>query len=179
MSASSVLNQIGVWFGGAYDAGNHRYGTPQVTGLGAVRRGRPKRLDTAEYYLGAAQGTATGSVMFIGRAGEGTDRRVAFGGATSGIKRIAHPIQLTVWVRSTAAYAEDCEDYTVALRDAILDRIHTDRSLGSGGWEAGGFYVGEGGPPWIRWRISDVATAEDVNHQTLTVAFDAVEYIYA
>lgn len=179
MGLASVVNQIGIYFGGTYDAGNHRYGTPQVAGLGAVRRGRPKRLDAAEYYLGQSQGTASGSVMFVGRAGEGSDRRVAFGGPTSGVKRIAHPIQLVVWVRSTALYAEDCEDYTIGLRDAITDRIHADRELGSGGWSNGGFQVGEGASPWIRWRLSDVATQEDVQHQTLTVSFDAVEMIFA
>lgn len=184
MSTPSVLNQLGVYFGGLYDATLRRYGTPQVTGLGAVRRGKAKRLDPAEFYLGmsADPTPANGAVMFVHELG-GTERRVAVAGATDGVKKVTHDVELEIWCRSTEAYAEDASDAVYALKEAIFARIHADRTCGSGGFEAGGFQVGEdregGGTPFLAWEIAGPETSAEVTKHTLTVAFTATEYIHA
>ena len=182
MTTPSVINQLGVYFGGAYDTTLRRYGTAQVTGLGAVRRAKPKRLDPAEFYLGMAAGAEAGAVMFVHELG-GSERRVAVAGATSGVKKVTHDIELELWCRSTESYAEDAADAVYALKEAIFARIHADRTCGSGGFEAGGFQVGEdregGGTPFLAWEISEAESSVEVTKHTLTISFTATEYIHA
>lgn len=182
MSTASVVDQLGVFFGGPYDTTQRRYGTPQVAGLGAVRRGRPKDSDASEFVLGQQVGTISGAVMFVRVVGGG-ERRIGFAGPTDGGKKVAHFIHLTIWIRSTASDAEDVDDFTHTLLDAIRARIHGDRTCGSNGLENGGFEVGEDydgpGSDLIEWDLSDVVTSANLSKQTLTVQFSASEYIQA
>lgn len=182
MSSSSVVDQICKFFGGPYVAAFKYYGTPQVTGLGAVRRALPKDADATQWYLGMPDGTESGSVMRV-RVQTGAETRVAFAGATSGGKKVAHNVELLVQVRSTARDAEDVEDYTRSLLDAIRDHIHADRTCGSGGLEVGGFQAGEDyegpGTDVIEWEMSEVDTSAGGSKQTLAIRFSASEYIQA
>lgn len=185
MSSSSVIDQIGVFFGGAYVAAFKCYNTPQVAGLGAVRRGKPKDADAAQWYLGMPAGTAFGSVMVV-RLSDGAEKRVAFAGPVSGGKKVSHEVVLQVFVRSTALDAEDVEDYTRTLLDALRDRLHSDRTCGSGGLDGQptpGFEIGEDydgpGSDLIEWHLSDVETSANLSKQYLTIHFSASEYIEA
>ena len=182
MSSSSVIDQICVFFGGAYQEQNRYYGTPQVPGLGAVRKALPKNADKAQWYLGMIDGTASGSVMRV-RLQSGAETRVAMAGAHSGGKKVAHFVELLIQVQSTSLDAEDVEDYTRGLLDAIRDRIHSDRTCGSGGFEVGGFQVGEDyegpGSDLIAWELSEVETSAGLSKQALTITFSASEYIEA
>lgn len=181
MTAVSVVNQLCVYFGGAYDWKSHSYRTPalSVPGLtmGAVRRAKPKRFDQADYFLGAA-GTGIGCQMFFFLK-PGVESRVGFGGATAGLKRVSHSVEMLCLIRSSAPYAEDVQDALYALQDAIRARIHADRTCGSGGIENGGFQVGEGGEPWIRWSDSEVESTAERTEALLPVSFEAHEYIIA
>jgi hypothetical protein len=46
----------------------------------------------------------------------------------------------------------------MTLKDAIFARLRADRTCGSGGFEAGGFHMGEGGEPWFRWGMGQAKT---------------------
>lgn len=182
MSSTSVLDQVCQFFGGAYQPQFRYYGTPQIAGLGVVRRALPKKTDDAEFYLGMPPGTESGSVMRV-RIVAGAETRVAFAGATSGGKKVSHSVELRVQIQSTGRDAEDIEDFTLTVLDAIRDRIHGDRTCGSGGLENGGFQVGEDydgpGSPVIEWHMSEVDTSVNVSKQVLTLTMSASEYIVA
>lgn len=182
MSSNSVLDQIGVFFGGAYQPQFKYYGTAQIPGLGVVRRGKPKDDDRAQYYLGMVDGTESGSILVI-RIGDGAETRVAMAGATSGAKKVSHSVELHFFVVSTARDVEDVEDYTRDLLDAARDRIHGDRTCGSSGLENGGFQVGEDydgpGSPVIEWTLSEVETSAGLSKQKLVITMSASEYIEA
>lgn len=180
MTAVSVANQLCTYFGGAYDAGTHSYRTPQITvpglTMGAVRRAKPKRFDQADYFLGAP-GTGLGCQIFI-FIKPGSESREGFGGATAGLKKVSHSVEMFGLIRSSAAYAEDVEDALHALQDAVRARFHADRTCGSGGIEAGGFQIGET-PPWIRWHESEVESTAERTEALLPFSFEAHEYIIA
>lgn len=177
MSVQSVQDQICQFFGGPYNHDFHDYRTPQLDGLGAVHRAFPKRQDQADFYLGRV-GTDNGSVMVVWLL-EGDEQRIAVAGATDGRKRVVHAVELHCFIRSTAAYAEDAQDYSYGLLDGIRGLIHADRTCGSGGFESGGFQIGEGQAPRLHWRMEQGNTSEDVTEIYLLITTDAVEIIAA
>lgn len=184
MSATSVLNQLCVYFGGPYDAGTHTYRTPQITvpgmAVGVIRRAWAKRDDHADYYLGAT-GIFTGCQIVV-QLDSGRESRAAVGGATSGLKHVQHDVEMHCFIRSSASYAEDTQDSTYALLDAIRARIEADRTCGSGGFEAGvgvGFQVGEGGAPHLQWHTSAGRSSAEETKAYLNIHFAADEYVMA
>jgi len=182
VSSTSVIDQLCEFFGGAYQEQFRYYGTPQVPGLGAVRKALPRDADVAQWYLGMPDGTESGSVMRV-RLQTGAETRVASAGQFSGAKKVAHNVELKILIRSTARDVEDVEDYSRGLLDAIRTRIHGDRTCGSGGIEQGKFQVGEDyegpGSDLIEWDLSEVETSSNLSKQTLTITFSASEYIEA
>lgn len=181
MPATTVAHGLATFFGGSYDAGTRTYRTPQLTvpgvAMGVLRRARPKRVDQADFYLGAT-GATTGCMIYL-LLSPGEESRVGLGGARYGLKHIQHEVTMDCLLRSTAEYAEDTQDALYALQTAITDRIHTDRTCGSGGIEVGGFQIGEGGPPWIHWVTSDVVSTAEKTEALLRCSFAASEYIIA
>jgi hypothetical protein len=178
VTAVIVRDTICQFFGGPYDAATRTYRTPQVAGLGVVRRAWAKNDDHNDYYLGMPPGTACGSQMVV-QLGDGHEQRVAMAGATSGYKKVAYAVTLNLFLRGEVAYAEDAQDSWYALRDALIAKIRTDRTCGSGGFEAGGFQVGEGGEPWIRWHMEEANTSEELSLGYLSIEFEAHEYVEA
>lgn len=178
MTAQAVQNQICVYFGGPYDYPTRSYRTPQVPGLGVVRRAFPKREDEAEFFLSTGPGVGLGSAMVVWLV-DGDERRIAFAGATDGRKRVAYQVQLHLFVRCKLDHAEDGQDYAYGLLDAIRDHIHADRTCGSGGFEVGGFQVGEGDAPQFRWHLEQANTSEDVTDLYMRIETDALEIIAA
>jgi hypothetical protein len=176
MTAAVVLDQLCTFFGGAYDPDTRTYRDPQVAGLGAVRRAFPKRDDKIYYTLGAT--TDHGCVMVV-QLRHGDERRIAVGGATSGVKQCRYLAELHCFIRSTAAYAEDAYDYACDLREAIIARVHGDRTCGSGGIEVGGFQVGEGDSPRFEWDLPPAETHAELTKLYLHIAFDVLEYVQA
>ena len=177
MTAANVQDQICQYLGGAYDPNTHSYRTPQVSGLGAVRRAFPKREDLADFYLGQT-GVASGCVLVVWLI-DGGEKRIAVAGAVDGRKQVRHMVQLHCFIRSTALYAEDAQDYAYGLLDAIRARIHADRTCGSGGFEAGAFQVGEGQDPLFNWHMEQGNTSEDVTEIYLLITTDAIEIVAA
>lgn len=178
MTAIDVRNSICAYFGGVYDPTSRSYRTPQIAGLGAVRRAAPKRMDAADFTLGQPAGTANGSIMIV-YVPAGSEHRVAVAGATSGIKQVDYTVGVELLIRSTAGYAEDAQDYAYTLLDAVIAHIRTDRTCGTGGFEAGGLQVGEGESPRFDWAMSPPETSAEVTKLTVWLELDAREYVYA
>lgn len=149
------------WFGGPYDPDSRSYRRPQLEGLGVVRRGRPKSEDDADFFLGApASGALMGSWMWV-HIDSGTEERVAVAGH-HGLKEVTSAVVLHVFLRSYAEWAEDAQDAFYDLQERILARLREDPALGSGGFEAGGFDVGEHDSRGIRWAMAPAETSDEL-----------------
>ena len=137
MGEVQVINKTCEYFGGStYDTPTRSYRNPTVSHLGAVRRGLPTVVDENDYFIGQPPGTASGSMMVI-LSPEGQEFRVAMAGATDGLKQCDYALEMRVYIMSTEGYAEDVQDFMRQLRDDIIAKIRLDRTLGSGGFEAG------------------------------------------
>lgn len=167
-----VRDAVCRWFGGAYDPETRSYRDPQVRNLGAVRRARPKREDDADYFLGApAYGALMGSQMWV-HIDAGTEKRVAVAGQY-GLKEVTSAVVLHVFLRSYAEFAEDAQDAFYELQEAILARLREDPALGSGGFENGGFDIGEHDTGGIRWAMAPAETSEEMTTGYLFMEFSA------
>jgi hypothetical protein len=78
-------------------------------------------------------------------------------------------------MRSYAEWAEDAQDAFYDLLEALKARIRADRCMGSGGWEVGGFDVGEGAP-WLRWSMAPAETSAEMTQGYLAIEFQARYY---
>lgn len=171
----TVRDGICMWFGGPYDSATRSYRTPQVDGLGVVKRGRPKSFDDSEYYIGApSSGVVMGSAMYM-HIGSGVETREAFAGAFSGLKLLRSQVTLYCFLRSLTEFGEDAEDAFYDFLEAMKNRIRADRAMGSGGWELGGFVVGEGSAPPVRWQMNPPDTSSEMVTAELDIQF-AVDY---
>lgn len=163
------------WFGGPYDERTRSYRTPQVEHLGVVRRARPKSEHVPDYYLGAAgAGAVMGSMMLV-HVDSGIESRAAIAGAFGGLKFLTASVMLHVFMRSNAEFAEDGQDAFYDLLEGLKTRIREDRTLGSGGWEVGGFDVGESNP-WLRWNMAPAETSAEVTTGYLAIEMAARYY---
>lgn len=182
MTVQTVLNSICTYLGGPYDAARRIYanapGAPLVAGLYTVRRAWAKQDDHAMYTYGANPHPLSGAMMIV-QIPSGDERRVAVGGATSGLKKVAYAVEMHTYVRSEEPYAEDSQDFGFGLKDAIFARLRADRTCGSGGLEAGGFHIGEGGQPWFRWAMGQAKTSAGLTKVYLRIECEAHEYIQA
>jgi hypothetical protein len=176
LTVAGVRHGLCAFFGGAYDADSRSYRSPQIAGLGAVRRAFAKRFDQRDYTLDEIADTGCLMVVQLER---GDERRIAVGGATSGVKRRHHEAHFHCFVRSAAGFAEDAQDFADALLDGVIARIHSDRTCGSGGIEVGGFQVGEGDAPMFEWEMPPAETASEVTKVYLHIVTDVLEYVAA
>lgn len=179
---SLIVQKVAEFFGGTtYDTNTRSYRNPTVSGLGVVRRGFTHQEDMSNYFINQPPGTASGSVMVV-QCPSGHESRIAMAGATNGLKEFRSLVQLHIFVVSNSSFSEDMQDYTYQLRDDIVNLMHTDRTLGTGGFEAGtgiGFIVGEGGEPWIRWNSSEPDFEDNWWKMYLLIEFDAVMMLQA
>lgn len=158
-----ILDQICSFFGGPYVPAFHAYRTPTVAGVAQVRRGFDKLVDFAEFFVGQPAGTLTGCQIVVA-FNDGVERRLTFP-AVTGRKHNTIRVELNCFLWSTAPYVEDAQDQVHAIRRALIAKIRTDPTLGSGGFEAGGFQVGEaddrGAGGDITWAVGQPETDED------------------
>ena len=134
-----IRTGVAVFFGGdAYDAAARIYRpTPLVlSGLAGVRPYWTTRFEDRDFLAGLTDGRGMGAVMSVHIA-QDSERRIALGGPTGGFK--ARPLQLELWVWHYArtAVIEDAQADLDDLLDAIVNRIHGDRTLGGAVVEAG------------------------------------------
>lgn len=170
------LDQICTYLGGVYDPAYHSYRSPTIPGVGVVRRGVPKVQDWAEYTEGLGEGTETGCMITV-TMNTGDERRITVP-ARLGVKHISVTVVLHCFFYSMAAYGEDLQDQVHYVRRSILDQLALDNTLGSGGFEAGGFQVGEaderGAGGETTWGTSPPETDEDnTSQQYMWIQFEA------
>lgn len=187
MSIVGVVDQVCTYFGGEYDPNKHAYLSTTVPGLGAVRRGRPRRTRRDDLFDGMACETF-GSTMLV-HCPSWQEQRTAVAGAHSGLKLVRCEVVLHLYLYSTAKFAEDAQDAFYELLDAIRDHIHADRTLGSGGFEARlpdgtpdprGLQAGEGdGALPLRGELEHVETFQNITRGYGLVAFDVDQFIHA
>lgn len=178
MTIQSALDGICRYFGGPYDSQTRTYRSSPLSqyGVGVVRRAWPKRDDHADYFWGQQPGARTGCqiVVYIPRS---TETRFALGGATSGQKNVLYEVQLCCYIRSRTPHAEDAQDDVYALRDALVDHLRLDRTLGSAVFEAGEHV--DGGSGSIDFDYGQPETKAEMTKSFLLMTFPAVEIVQA
>ena len=131
MSRATVRAAVAQWFDPAY-----------VPGLFATHRAEPKIIPGSDYGLeafGGNLGAGSGAYAIVHIADE-RERRVAIGGAHSGMKHVTYDIALVVHFRSVKPDALEAMDDYDALIEALKQRLRADRNLGQNGlviWQAG------------------------------------------
>jgi hypothetical protein len=178
VSVQTALDGIARYFGGAYDEDTRTYRSSPLSkyGVGVVRRSFAKRDNHADYFWGQPPGARTGAqiVVVIGRS---TERRIALGGAHGGMKHVLYEVTLNVFVRSNCTHAEDAQDDVYALRDALLEHMRADRTLGGAVFQAGEH--ADGGMDGIDTRYGEPETKAELTKSFVEVTFAAVEFIDA
>jgi hypothetical protein len=176
VSIASVLDGISRYFGGPYDEQTRTYRTSPVPGVGVVRRAWAKRDDHADYNHGMPPGTRTGCqiVVYIPRSSE---TRFALGGATGGHKNVLYEVQLCCYIRSNTRHAEDAQDDVYALRDALIEHLRADRTLGGAVFEAGEHV--DGGSGSIDFEYGQPETKAEMTKSFLLMTFPALEIVQA
>ena len=178
MSVSSVLDGICRYFGGPYDATTRTYRSSplQTVGVGVVRRAWAKDDRLADYFNGQQAGARTGCqmVVWIPRS---TESRFAVAGATGGMKNVLYEVQLCCYIRSRTPYAEDAQDDVYALRDALVDHLRADRTLGGAVFEAGEHV--DNGSGSIDFDYGQPETKAELTKSFLLMTFPALEIVQA
>jgi len=180
---TAVRDGIGVYLVGPYNAIERGYlpaivGAPPISGLNVGRRAWQKNDDKRDFTRDAPAGTRSGALLIV-HVGSGEERRIAVAGQAQGMKQVVHAVTLHVYVQSMEPLAEDAQDFAYALKDAIFNRIRTDPTCNSGGFEGGGFQIGEGGDPWLRWMMPPPATSAEMTRIYLRIECEAHNYIIA
>ncbi|MEE1838210.1 hypothetical protein [Streptomyces sp. SP17KL33] len=176
MSIQSVLDGIATYFGGPYDATTRTYRSSPLSGVGVVRRAWAKRDDHAEYFHGMQPGARTGCqiVVYIARSSES---RFAVAGATGGHKNVVYEVQLCCYLRSNTPYAEDAQDDVYALRDALVEHLRADRTLGGAVFQAG--EAVDGGIGTIDFEYGQPETKAELTKSFVVMTFPALEIVQA
>jgi hypothetical protein len=178
VSIQSVLDGICRYYGGTYDDTTRTYRSSPLTtyGVGVVRRAWAKDDNLADYFLGQDPGARTGCqmVVYIPRS---TETRFAVGGATSGHKNVVYEVQLCCYIRSRTPHAEDAQDDVYALRDALVEHMRADRTLGGAVFEAGEHV--DGGSGSIDFDYGQPETKAQLTKSFLLMTFPALEIVQA
>lgn len=178
MSIQTVQDGICRYFGGPYDETTRTYrSSPLVKyGVGVVRRAWAKDDNLADYFHGQDPGARTGVqiVVYIPRSSE---TRFAVGGAHGGHKNVVYEVQLCCYIRSRAAHAEDAQDDVHALRDALVEHLRADRTLGGAVFEAGEHV--DGGNGSIDFEYGQPETRSQLTKSFVLMTFPALEIIQA
>lgn len=139
MTRAAVRSGIAAYFGGTtYDA-VYRIWRPTplaASGLAGVRAYFPKRMSDDDYTFGYNPPRSMGGVMIVHLPME-TEKRIALGGPTAGIKRLVYSVELHLFHTGQVPHAEDAQADFDGLIDAVVGRIRTDRTLGGTVTEAG------------------------------------------
>lgn len=178
MSIQTVLDGICAYYGGTYDTTRRLYIASPVAGVGVVGRSWPKRDNHDDFFNNMPPGTRTGSriVVYIPQQ---TEFREAFGGATSGMKRVLYHVRLCCYLRSNSPHAEDAQDDMYALRDALVDHTRADRTLGNAVFQAGEAIEGMGAAAAISFEYGQPETKAEMTKGFLLMSFGAVEFVFA
>jgi hypothetical protein len=171
-----IRTGVAQFFGGAtYDAAARIYRpTPLLaSGLAGVRPYWTTRFEDRDFLAGLAADRKMGAVMSVHIAND-SERRIALGGPVGGFKSRPLQLELWVWHYARTAVIEDAQADLDDLLDAIVGRIHGDRTLGDTVTEAGesqrGITVNTGAVPQ-----AEPGTPPTVRQEAV-ISFDATVY---
>jgi hypothetical protein len=178
VSVQKVLDGICRYFGGAYDEQTRTYRSSPLSkaGVGVVRRAWAKRDDHAGYFWGMPPGTRTGCQMVV-QIPRSSERRIALGGEHGGMKQVTYEVVLNCFVRSNCPYAEDAQDDVYALRDALMEHMRADRTLGGAVFQAGEHNTD--GMDGIDITYGQPETKAELTKSFVEITFAAIEFVSA
>jgi len=180
---AALLNQACTYLGGPYDASRRWYSTGTVTPVlpyvYVVKRAYGKDFNARDFTFGAtldSQPIGAYCAVVLGDNGA-HEERIAMAGQ-SGIKKVSTDMELRFYVRANTQHAEDCEDAMVSIVDSTLALLRADKTMGSGGFEAGGFQIAETSP-WLIWRKSKVVNHAGLSKGYVHFSTEAHFYVFA
>jgi hypothetical protein len=176
VSIQLVLDGICQYFGGPYDQPSRTYRSSPIPGVGVVRRAFPKRDDHNDFFHGQQPGARTGAQMVVTIYRQ-KEFRVALGGEHSGMKQVNYEVSLACFLRSRSEYAEDAQDDAYELRDAIVDWMRLDRTLGDSVFQAGEYIEGAGNG--ISCSYGQPESKSELTKHFMEVTFAACEFVQA
>jgi hypothetical protein len=160
------------------------FAPPAVPGLYTVYRAEPKNIPGPAFFDGAPAGTASGAVAFPHIESQ-IEQRIAMGGPTSGWKMVPYDVALVVRFKSNRQESEDAVDDWDTILENIVDRLRSDRQLGTSAQQSPTiFQAGEGdtfGGEDIH-VLSDLPKAMGTGQQIVAwaaVRFKAIEMVEA
>lgn len=176
MSIQSVLDGICTYFGGAFDPDTRTYRSSPVAMVGVVRRAWATDDILSDYFNGQGDGARTGCqiVMWIPRSSE---QRFALGGEHGGMKNVRYQVEAACYIRSRTPHAEDAQDDVYALRDALVEHMRADRTLGGACFEAG--EAVDGGQGSIDVEYGQPETKAGLTKSFALMSFTALEIVQA
>lgn len=139
MTRRGIRTGIAEFFGGSTfdDVAQIYRPTPLVAaGLAGVRAYWTTRFEDQDYYTTLADDRLMGAVMCV-HLPQVSERRIASGGPTSGIKSNPATVELWIFHRAEVPNPETAQADLDDLIDAVLARFHGDRTLGGAAVEAG------------------------------------------
>lgn len=184
MALVAVRDQIATYFGGPYVPRARAYLTPQVPGLGVVKRSRGARQPKAAMHEGMDT-DRYGTAMLV-RVMAGHEEDVTLPGHEGGWKRAEYGVRLELYLHSGARYPEDAEDAFTGLVERLMDRIRADRTLGSGGFDKplddgspnpAGMQVTA--PGQVAWEMSPIETLQAITRAFGVIDLAVAQYIQA
>jgi hypothetical protein len=121
-------------------------------------------------------GARTGSqiVAWVPRTSE---QRFAVAGEHGGMKNVRYEVELAVYIRSRTPHAEDAQDDVYALREALVDHMRADRTLGGACFEAGEAI--DGGRGSIDVDYGQPETKAGLTKSFFLMSFTALEIVQA
>ena len=171
-----IRTGVAAFFGGdTFDTAAQIYRpTPlQASGLAGVRPYWRTIFEDRDYLATLVADRGMGAVMSVHIADD-SERRIALGGPTGGFKSRPLQLELWVWHYARTPVIEDAQADMDDLLDAVVARIHGDRTLGGTVTEAGesqrGIDVKTGAVPQV-----EPGTPPTVKQEAV-IAFDATVY---
>ena len=176
MSIQSVLDGICTYYGGPYDPDTRTYRSSPLSGVGVVRRAwaTDDRID--DYFNGMEPGARTGCQIVVWIPSQ-SEQRFALAGEHGGMKNVRYDVEFAVYIRSRTPHAEDAQDDVYALRDALVEHMRADRTLGNACFEAG--EAVDGGRGSIDVEYGQPETKAGLTKSFALMSFTALEIVQA
>lgn len=140
MGQNAAVAALAGFFGGAAitdpapEPGVRRYTGGPIKTLGTVYLGFPSKIPGSDFLIGQGPGAVHGAIAII-RAEEPEEQRLTLG--PHPLVRIAHPVVVHVYHRSTARHSEDARANLRDLQDALAALLRTDTTLDGAVFSAG------------------------------------------
>lgn len=142
VSRTAVLQAIGSYFGGSWNATDWSYQNGPLTsvGLGSVKLGFPKQMPDKDYVIGLPEGRNMGAIMIVTlpddqetRAGDSGPPVTDGGGnlIAGGTKFDNYRVALEIYHMGETQHSEQSQADVDTLLEAIKQRIRIDRTLGT------------------------------------------------